>query len=167
MDRAFSQIVSDLGIKPPREQYYLWVNPITGGACACYSEDIRKVTGKEAPGIAIAYDAFFNGEKETKAFWAYALGPHEMTNLVAGQGLSFGWPWDWWADDKSPFPAMTAVRVEAELGRNDVSAWHDAQIVRVSDAIGAKLYAMFKAIQARYGWSIFQKMFALVKADGV
>jgi hypothetical protein len=167
MDRQFSQIISDLGIKPPREQYYLWVDPITGGACACFSEDIRKVTGKEAPGIAIAYDAFFNGEKGTKAFWAYALGPHETTNMLTGQGVSFGWPWDWWADDKSPFPAMTAVRVEAELGRNDVSAWHDAQIVRVSDALGAKLYAMFKAVQARYGWSIFQKMFALVKADGV
>jgi hypothetical protein len=62
---------------------------------------------------------------------------------------------------------MTAVRVEAELGRNDVSVWHDAQIERVSDAGGAKLYAMFKAVQARYGWSIFQKMFALVKDDGV
>jgi hypothetical protein len=167
MDRAFSQIVSDWGIKPSREQYYLWVDPITGGGCACSSEDIHKVTGKEAPGIAIAYDAFFNGSKETKGFWAYAFGTHETTNLLTGQ-LDPGWPWDWWADDKSPFPAMTAVRVEAELGRNDISAWHGAQFDAArQDAIGAKLYAMFKTIQARYGWSIFQKMFALLKADGV
>jgi hypothetical protein len=62
---------------------------------------------------------------------------------------------------------MTAVRVEAELGRNDISVWHGAQIVGQADAISVKLYAMFKAIQARYGWSIYQKMFALAKADGV
>ena len=63
---------------------------------------------------------------------------------------------------------MTAVHVETELGRNNVSVWHGAQFdAGRQDAIGAKLYAMFKAIQAGSGWSIFQKMFALLKADGV
>ena len=103
MDRAFSQIVSDWGNQAVARTVFSVVDPITGGGCACSSEDIHKVTGKEAPGVAIAYDAFFNGSKETKGFWAYALGTHETTNLLTGQ-LDPGWPWDWWADDKVRFP---------------------------------------------------------------
>ncbi|MGC1377501.1 MAG: RICIN domain-containing protein [Anaerolineales bacterium] len=170
MDRAFSQIVLDWRIKLPREQYYLWVDPKTGlhgcGGNCC--EDIHKVTGKAVPCILVGYENYITvGPNNIKGHFAYTYGTHETVNLLTGE-LAGGWPWDWWADDKSPFPAMTAVRVEAELGRNDISAAHGAEfIVPRQSANNAKLYAMFKAIQVRYGWPIFQKMFVLMKADGV
>lgn len=163
MDREFSRVISDWGIQPPREQYYLLVDPHTGGGFAAGNVDpISKVTGKESPGIGVAYDAYFNtGPGGIKGFWACAIGTHETMNLLTGQLVSGGWPRNWWADDISPFPAMSAVRVEAELGKNDVSTVHDASFH------GDKLYAMFKAIQAHYGWAIFQKTFTLLKADGI
>lgn len=165
MDREFEQVVSDWGITTPQEQYYLWVDPHTGGGFAAGDNgDIHQVTGKPAPGIGVAYDAYFNmaGPRGSiKAYWAYAIGTHETMNLLTGQAVSGGWPRDWWADDISPFPAMSAVRVEAELGKNDISAAHDTSFK------GDKLYAMFKAIQARYGWKVFHNMIALAKADGI
>jgi len=75
--------------------------------------------------------------------------------------LSAGWPRDWWADDKSPYPGMSAVKVEAELGKTAVSSAHDSSFG--SDP----LYEMMKNIQTTNGWDIFSNMFAKVKADGI
>ena len=162
MDREFAQTVSDWGIAPPRRHYYLWVDPQTGGGFATGNiGEISDVTGQPAPGIGVAYDAYFNTAYGIKRFWAYAIGTHETQNLLTGQSLSAGWPRDWWADDKSPFPGMSAVRVEAELGLADISAAHDA------DFGGSRLYAMMKGLQSHYGWSIFRNAFAQVKADGI
>ena len=165
MDMEFGQAVSDWGVSLPREQFYFWVDPHTGGGFAAGDiGEIHKMTGKIAPGIGVAYDAYYNmggPGRSIKAYWAYAIGTHETMNLLTGQALSGGWPRDWWADDISPFPAMSAVRIEMELGKGEISAAHDASFH------GDKLYAMFKAIQARYGWTVIHKMLALAKADGV
>jgi len=163
MDKEFSQVISDWGIDPPQKQYSLWVDPHTGGGFAAGDiGEIHKFTGKVSPGIGVAYNAYFGtGPGKIKSFWACAIGTHETMNLLTGQLMSGGWPRNWWADDISPFPAMSAVRVEAELGKNDISTVHDASFH------GDKLYAMFKALQAHYGWAIFQKMFGLIRADGV
>jgi hypothetical protein len=161
-DQVFDQIISDWGVTPPQPRYNLLVNPQTGGGFASGDiGEIHAVTNQAAPGLAVAYDAYSGSTYGIKEYWAYALGTHEMVNLLTGT-LSGGWPRDWWADDRSPFPAMTAVTVEKELGKNDISAAHDASFDKAD-----KAYAMMKALQAHYGWSIFQNMFAMVKADGI
>jgi hypothetical protein len=38
-----------------------------------------------------------------------------MVNLSTGALASGGWPMDWWADHRSPFPLMTAVQIETDL----------------------------------------------------
>ena len=38
-----------------------------------------------------------------------------MVNLFSGEVVSGGWPVDWWANHRSPFPLMTAVEIEYAL----------------------------------------------------
>lgn len=161
-DKVFDQIILDWGITPPQTSYDLLVDPQTGGGFASGDiGEIHAVTNQASPGLGVAYDAYAGSAYGIKEYWAYALGTHEMVNMLTG-ALSAGWPRDWWADDISPFPAMTAVTVEKEIGRKDISAAHDASFSKAD-----KAYAMMKALQARYGWSIFQKLFVMVKADGI
>jgi hypothetical protein len=162
-DEVFARIISDWGVQAPQQSYSLLVNPQKGGGFAAGDiDDIHAITQQAAPGIAVSFDAYLGTAFGIKGFWAYAIGTHETVNLLTGQCLSSGWPRDWWADDKSPFPGMTAVTVEREIGRKDLADAHD-----VSFSKGDKSYAMMKALQSHYGWSVFQKMFALVKADGI
>ncbi|HTW94325.1 MAG TPA: hypothetical protein VMD30_06010 [Tepidisphaeraceae bacterium] len=161
MDRVYDQIVADWHIAPRRQQYYFWIDPHTGGGFATGDiGEIHDITQQNAPGIGVSYDAFSNVAFGIKGFWAYAVATHESVNMMTGS-LSPGWPRDWWADDKSPFPGMTAVRVEAELGMNRVSRAHDRSFGN------DKIYTMMKALQKRYGWAIFRNAFAMVKNDGI
>ena len=162
-DQVFGQIISDWGVIPPQPSYDLLINPEKGGGFAAGDiGEIHAVTQQTSPGIAVSFDAYSGTAFNIKGFWAYAIGTHETVNLMTGQCLSAGWPRDWWADDKSPFPGMTAVTIESEIGKKDISAAHDVSFNKAD-----KSYAMMKALRARYGWSIFQKMFAMVKADGI
>ncbi len=162
MDQEFARMKGDWGVTTPRSQYYLWVDPNTGGGFAAGDiSQIHNAIGSTAPGIGVAYDAYNNTAYGIFAFWAYAIGTHETANLLTGQALSAGWPRDWWADDKSPYPGMSAVKVEAELGKTAVSSAHDSSFG--SDP----LYEMMKNIQTTNGWDIFSNMFAKVKADGI
>jgi hypothetical protein len=46
-------------------------------------------------------------------FWGYLLPLHESINVFTGL-LSTGWPMDWWADHRSPFPnALDAVFMQS------------------------------------------------------
>jgi len=93
--------------------------------------------------------------------WPWVVIPHETTNMFTGEGVTGGWPTDWWADGRSPFPAMVAVNVEKAY---NVSYWqqHDA-----ADSHDPQ-YAMFRdLLQAKYDWTLFQIAFANMRNDGV
>ncbi|HLV80626.1 MAG TPA: hypothetical protein VKT32_10105, partial [Chthonomonadaceae bacterium] len=109
-DRAFDELVRDWGVRPPDERYSLLVYEQTGGGFAAGDiGEAHQLTGKESPGIGVSYDAFSNVAHGIKGYWAHAILTHEMVNLFTGQVVSGGWPVDWWADHRSPFPLMTAV----------------------------------------------------------
>ena len=111
-DRAFDELVRDWGVRPPRERYSLLVYERTGGGFAAGDiAEVHQLTGKESPGIGVSYDAFYGTAHGLKAYWAHAILTHEMVNLFTGQVVSGGWPVDWWADHRSPFPLMTAVQI--------------------------------------------------------
>jgi hypothetical protein len=64
-------------------------------------------------------DAFTKATKDpisgdlVQGFWGYLLPLHESINVFSGL-LSSGWPMDWWADHRSPFPnAMDAVFMQS------------------------------------------------------
>ena len=84
--------------------------------------------------------------------WADVVIPHETTNMFTAEGVCGGWPTDWWANSRSPFPAMVAVKVEAFYNK---PYWqqHDA------DDSNDPTYVMFKDLQSTYDWSLFQGAF--------
>ncbi len=112
-DRAFEKLCDAWGFKPPRDSYTLLVWERTGGGFAAGNiSEVRAITGKESPGIGCAYDAFSGSAHGIKGYWAHILITHEMVNLFTGAIVSGGWPVDWWANHRSPFPLMTAVEIE-------------------------------------------------------
>jgi hypothetical protein len=160
-DRAFDYLASVWGMKPPLEKYSLLVLPRTGIAFATGDiGEVREVTGKESPGIGVCHDAFFNVANDIKGYWAYALTTHEMVNLFTGSVVSGGWPVDWWANHRSPFPAMTAVQVEFAL-IPEVAVHHGRQFAK------DELYGMFVRLKDQFGWSLFRQAFTAARKDGI
>jgi hypothetical protein len=160
-DTAFDTLCKDWGMKPPKPKYVLLVNPQPGGGFA--GGDIGEahafVGNGDCPGIGCSYDAFSGTAHHIKAYWAHILITHEMVNLFTGQIVSGGWPVDWWADHRSPFPYMTAVSVETELVP-DMGVWHRADGTD-------PMIAMFETMRERYGWAMFRAAFKAAIADGI
>jgi hypothetical protein len=160
-DKAFEYLCEAWGLKLPREKYVLFVWPKTGGGFATGDiAEVRAVTGKESPGIGVSYDAFFNVVHGIKGYWAYVLITHEMVNLFTGQIVSGGWPVDWWANHRSPFPLVTAVQIEYALVP-EVAIHHAKQIT------ADPLCRMFQKLKDQYGWHLFRKAFQMAREDGI
>ncbi len=131
-----------------------------GGFAAGDIGEARAITGEKSPGIGCAFDAFFNTANGIKAYWAHILITHEMVNLFTGQIVSGGWPVDWWANHRSPFPLMTAVEIEYSLVPQ-MAVFHEKQ-GRADPLVG-----MFLQLKDQYGWAMFRKAFHTAIADGV
>jgi hypothetical protein len=160
-DKAFEKLCECWGVKPPRERYALLVMARTGGGFAAGEiREVRAVTGKESPGIGCAYDAFSGTANGIKGYWAHILITHEMVNLFTGQIVGGGWPVDWWANHRSPFPFMTAVEIEFALVPH-MAVFHERQ--GKSDP----LVGMFRQLKDQYGWAMFRKAFRTALEDGI
>ena len=152
-DKAFDKLWESWGLKPPKDKYALPVMARTGGGFAAGDiGEVRAITGKESPGIGCAYDAFSGKANGIKAYWAHILITHEMVNLFTGQVVCGGWPVDWWANHRSPFPLMTAVEIEYALVPQ-MAVFHERQ--------GRKdpLVGMFLHLKDQFGWAMFRRAF--------
>lgn len=159
-DKAFEYLKEAWGLELPLEKYFLLVWPRTGGGFATGDiGEIHSVRGEVSPGIGVSYDAFFNVVNGIRGYWGYVLITHEMVNLFTGQIVSGGWPVDWWADHRSPFPLMTAVEIEFALVP-EVAVHHAKQM---SDP----LCQMFWKLKDQFGWYLFRKAFKMAKEDGI
>jgi hypothetical protein len=160
-DQAFDYLSGAWGLKPPAEKYALLVRHEKGGGFAAGEiNEVRAITGKNSPGIGVSFDAFSNTANGVKGYWGYVLTTHEMVNLFTGQIVSGGWPVDWWANHRSPFPLMTAVQIEFAL-KPEVAIHHVKQ--KNDDA----LVVMFLEIKDRFGWQMFREAFKAAIADGI
>ncbi|MCS7187901.1 MAG: hypothetical protein N3B10_06355 [Armatimonadetes bacterium] len=160
-DKAFEYLCDAWGLKPPKEKYALLVWPRTGGGFATGDiAEVRQVTGKPSPGIGVSFDAFFNVVYGIRGYWGYVLITHEMVNLFTGQIVSGGWPVDWWANHRSPFPLVTAVQIEYALVP-EVAIHHAKQIE------ADPLCQMFLRLKDQFGWNLFRKAFRLAIDDGI
>ena len=160
-DKAFDTLCESWGMKPPKDKYTLLVMDRTGGGFATGDiSEAHAITGKESPGIGCSYDAFSGSANGIKAYWAHILITHEMVNLFTGSEVSGGWPVDWWANHRSPFPLMTAVEIEYALVP-EMAVFHDRQ------GRGDPLVVMFRRLKDQYGWSMFRKAFRTAIDDGV
>lgn len=159
-DREFGYITGAWGLRPKVQRFILWVRPETGGGFAAGDiAEVHAVTGKASPGIGVSYDAFYNVANGIKGYWAWVLMTHETVNLLTGQIVSGGWPVDWWADHRSPFPLMTAVQTEYALVP-EVAVFHARQL-------GGSYERMFVQLKDQYGWALFRKAFSLAVHDGI
>ncbi len=160
-DQAFDKLCDSWGLKPSRDKYTLLVMARPGGGFAAGDiSEVRAITGKESPGIGCSYDAFFNTANGIKAYWAHILITHEMVNLFTGQIVSGGWPVDWWANHRSPFPLMTAVEIEYALVPQ-MAVFHERQ-GREDPLVG-----MFMQLKDQFGWAMFRKAFHAAIDDGI
>jgi hypothetical protein len=53
-------------------------------------------------------------------FWAYLLPLHESINVFSGL-LSDGWPSDWWADHRSPFPNSMDIEFIRTIAHSNIA----------------------------------------------
>jgi hypothetical protein len=149
-ETSYTQISQWLGLILPPGSY-------DGGRRAIFIDPSPGYFGWTSGGsIGIAYQVF-----QDVPDWPWVVIPHETTNMFTGEGVSGGWPTDWWADGRSPFPAMVAVQVEKTY---NVPYWsiHD------SDDSGDVQYVMMRdKLLGAYGWSLFSDTFAMMKASGI
>ncbi len=160
-DKAFEKLCESWGLRPSKDRYTLLVMARTGGGFAAGNiSEVRAITGKESPGIGCAYDAFSGSAHGIKAYWAHIVITHEMVNLFTGQVVGGGWPVDWWANHRSPFPLMTAVEIEYALVPQ-MAVFHERQ-GREDPLVG-----MFLHLKDQFGWAMFRKAFRTAKDDGI
>jgi hypothetical protein len=134
-------------------------------------------------GIGVTGDAFWNNSSYRNAagqtvnvpgFWGYLLTLHEAVNVWTGW-VSPGWPTDWWADHRSPFPNSMDYRVMTSIGtsQNNATLLNAADMQhRRMGVPGINEYdsevAMFDNFYDRYGgYDGFVRAFKLVQADGM
>jgi hypothetical protein len=96
----------------------------------------------------------------SKNRWCLVIPAQELVNLFTGS-ISGGWPLDWWADHKSPFPIMVAVEVVRDLGYVREADDYDTEFRE------DPLYVWHRNVKTAHGWQLYRNMFSAMKADGV
>ncbi|MCW3058869.1 MAG: hypothetical protein JWQ02_690 [Capsulimonas sp.] len=160
---AVDKLIHDWGIPAPKKHYYCYVDP-SGKNGAYATGDIGQVSAarRSSPstGIGVNSNLFQVPGYGVPGGTATVFGVHEIVNDFTG-AVSGGWPRDWWADDRSPFPGMTEIHLLNELGLPEIAKADDKDLSR------DPLYVMFKAIQAKYGWGVFSRMFSNMTTNHV
>jgi hypothetical protein len=160
-DKAYDKLCESWGLMPARNKYILLVMDRPGGGFATGDiSEVHAITGRPSPGIGCSYDAFSGTANGIKGYWAHILITHEMVNSFTGQIVSGGWPVDWWANHRSPFPLMTAVEIEYALVPN-MAVFHERQ------GREDPLVRMFLHLKDQYGWAMFRKAFRTAIDDGI
>jgi len=57
--------------------------------------------------------------------YCYGIIAHELCNLFTGEKVSSGWPTQWWANHRSPFPTMIANQALRKTVSQYYRAWGD------------------------------------------
>ncbi len=161
MDSAVDQIDKDWGTSPPTQKLYVYV-PATGSGGAYSTGDIGEIDvargASPSPGIGLDPGLFSGKSYGAVGGTAIVFGVHETVNQLTADVSIAGWPVDWWADDKSPFPGMTEVHILNEMGYKLIAQYDDQNLS------GDSLYIMMKSIQTHYGWGIFTGMFTALRS---
>ncbi len=131
-------------------------------------------------GDTVTGDAFSNSytdpvtHQTIPGFWGYLLTLHESVNVFTGL-VSGGWPTDWWADHRSPFPNA----MDEEFMRSIGKAQNNPTLLAAADAHHERFAdpkqpgydaetAMFVNFYNQFGgFPPFATTFQLVQEDGL
>jgi hypothetical protein len=167
----------------------LFANPLPAGTKFTYQVETPSGgahTGSNfGIGVGVTGDAFWNTANmrlasngstvSIKGFWGYLLTLHEAINVWTGR-VSSGWPTDWWADHRSPFPNSMDFHVMDSIGRaqNNQTLINaaDAHFWRMADIRNTGGYdtqvGMFDKFFANYGgYTPYVNTFTMVQADAM
>jgi MYXO-CTERM domain-containing protein len=157
-DRLLPQIEKDFGVSSS-ETFYIVVDPANGGA---------STPTPYGPGVNVSGDAFYNVAYNVKGFYGYLLVVHEFVNQWTGLAISGGgWPTDWWANHRSPFPNAMDPILLAELGQNAAAKAQLARFVPGGDSADVQVPMFSNIFSQCGGWPMLQTFFATLKADGM
>jgi len=156
-------------VKTPDAPFAFVITIPTGsGHAGC---DLRKVGAGGTFCNTVSGDFFTKADLDPvtgnsiRGFWGYLIPLHESINLFTGL-LSPGWPTDWWADHRSPFPNAMDVELLRSIAakadtldpamRSEIAASADLQLHRFADpANPTRKYdrevAMFLDLFDRFG----------------
>ena len=116
--------------------------------------------GAWAGGGDVGYnDGDFKDERAMDWIRGVVIG--EVVNGVTG-AVSSEWPRDWWADTAWYFPGFVTVDV-----LKDVVPAHAEKWERDEKYPTYPVYQLYKGLLAEQGWAVYQKLFSLVKMDGI
>jgi hypothetical protein len=108
-------------VKTPDDQFAFVITvPTGGGHAGC---DLRKVGANGTFCNTVSGDFFTSAYrdpvsgKSVRGFWGYLFPLHESINLFTGL-MSPGWPTDWWADHRSPFPSAMDIALLRSISTN-------------------------------------------------
>ena len=170
-DGIVPELTALFSFTPGGAPFLVQITAPTGGACACVDPKLGAHTG-----VTVTGDAYPNGyTSETgisvPGFWGYLLTLHEFINVWTGE-MTSGWPTDWWADHRSPFPNAMDEEVFRDLGArqgnpvltNAATAQHERYTMSERDTE----VLMFLSFFDRFGgFPAYNRVFSLVRADGI
>ena len=93
--------------------------------------------------------------------WTLGITCHEIVNLMTGECVTGGWPTDWWANSKSPFPALVSVTVLRSTGHGTEADQNEAEF------LADPTYLMWKALIGVSGWTPVKNMFQLFRSRAI
>jgi hypothetical protein len=156
-DRVVDKLIELFAVSPDDLPYTIEATEPNGGAMT---------PSHFGPGVAVTGDAFYNEVGGVVGFYGYLLVLHEFVNQWTGL-VTGGWPTDWWADHRSPFPNSMDEQIMRALGE---TAAADIQHGRFSDPQSGDYdpeVVMFNEHFDAYGFAGLARAFALIRADGL
>jgi len=96
----------------------------------------------------------------TRNRWCLVISAQELVNLFTGSVTS-GWPTDWWANHRSPFPIMVAVEIVRDLGYLQEASDYDLDFQK------DPLYMWHKNLKVSHGWDVYRNMLSAMKMDQI
>jgi hypothetical protein len=172
-DAVYSELQSVVHVTPSSPLVFQVNDDPLGNACAgCSAFGFG-----ETLGIASIVGSFTDPVSEVTipGFWGYLLTLHEAINNFTGQIAYGGWPADWWADHRSPFPNALDEYVMRAIGTQQgnptllaaATAQHERMAVAGLPGYDPEV-AMFDTLYNQYGgFSAFGNAFELIQADAL
>lgn len=157
-DALIPRIQADFGVNT-NQIFTIVVNAPNGGA---------STPTPYGPGVNVTGDAFYNVDYGIAGFYGYLLITHEFVNQWTGLAInSGGWPTDWWANHRSPFPNAMDPILLGELGQTAAAAAQLARFVPGGDSADVQVPMFTSLFNDFGGWDMLRLYFALLRADGM
>jgi hypothetical protein len=158
-DQIVPQLTADFGF-PVDMNFTIVVNPPNGYA---------STPTPYGPGVNITGDAFYNEDYGIRGFFGYLLLLHEFVNQWTGlaNGGHGGWPTDWWANHRSPFPNAIDSIVLRELGLPALAAVQEKRFSPDGDGPDPQVPMFLDLFRTYGGWPMLQHYFQMIRDDGI